>query len=109
MKILMKLLRIKIIGEYFESTTFDWILMSGTDKNVQIQLIRTVDEGDEHHCDVMSFSTLGEDDPEELKEFKGTLEECLNWLEVELGGSRDKFLGKGMINQEYEVYVKNRY
>lgn len=96
------------IGEYFESKTFDWVLMSGTEDNARIQLVRSVDEGDTYYCDVMSFSTIGEDDPEELKEFCGTLEQCLSWLERELGGSPDKFLGKGMIDQEYEVYVKNR-
>ncbi|MEW8382920.1 MAG: hypothetical protein AB2689_05210 [Candidatus Thiodiazotropha taylori] len=96
------------IGEYFESTTFDWVLMSGTEENAQIQLIRSVDEGDVYHCDVMSFSTIGEDDSDEIKVYRGTLEDCLIWLSTELGGSPDKFLGKGMIDQEYEAYVKSR-
>ncbi|MES9941635.1 MAG: hypothetical protein ABW104_08555 [Candidatus Thiodiazotropha sp. 6PLUC2] len=96
------------VGEYFESTTFDWVLMSGTEEEAKIELIRSVDEGDEYYCDVMSFSTIGDDDPEELKEFRGTLDQCISWLSAELGGSPDKFLGKGMIDQAYEAYVKTR-
>ena len=96
------------IGEYFESKTFDWVLMSGTEDDARIQLIRSIDEGDDYYCDVMSFSIIGEDDPDEIKEFRGNLEQCLAWLKKEFGGSPDKFLGKGMIDQEYENYVKNR-
>lgn len=96
------------IGQYFESTTFDWVLMSGTEENARIQLIRSVDEGNEYYCDVISFSTIGEDDPDELREFSGALEACITWLTSELGGSPDKFLAKGMIDKEYEAYVKSR-
>ena len=96
------------IGEYFESITFDWVLMSGTEENARIQYIRSIDEGDEYHCDVMSFSSIGEDDPEEVREFNGTLDECLSWLQSELGGSPEKFVGKGMIDQLYEQYVMSR-
>ncbi|WP_261924982.1 hypothetical protein [Shewanella sp. NFH-SH190041] len=96
------------IGQYFDSVTFDWVRMTGSEQNAKIELIRSVDEGDDYYCDVTLFSTIGEIDPEEIKEYIGSLDNCLAWLESELGGSPDKFVGKGMIDQEYEEYVESR-
>jgi len=96
------------VGRYFEDVTFDWVRLSGSIDKSKIELIRSFDEGDEYCCDVTSFSTVAENDVEEIKEFSGDFDRCLLWLETELGGSRDKFLEKGMIDREYEKYVQRK-
>jgi len=96
------------IGRYFEGSTFDWVRISGSIDKSKIELIRSLDEGNEYYCDVTSFSTVAENDIEEVREFFGSFDECLAWLEIELGGSRDKFVGKGMIDSEYEKYVQRK-
>ncbi len=96
-------------GEYYESKTFEWANLSGNPENAKISLIRSYDSGSDWGCyDVLSFGQVADDDPSEEKYFSGTLEECLVWLESELGGSRDKFVGQGMIDAIYEKYVKER-
>lgn len=90
-------------GEYFESRTFEWANLSGSPEEAKIALIRSYDAGEDWGCcDVLSFGQVADDDPSEEKFFKGTLEECLSWLESELGGDREKFVGQGMIDQLYE-------
>lgn len=96
------------VGQYFESVTFDWVRISGTEQHAKIEFIRSMDEGDQFFCDVTSFSTVGELEPEEVKEYIGPLNACLFWLESKFGGSPDRFVGKGMIDSEYEAYVQGR-
>lgn len=69
------------IGQYFESKTFDWFLLKGTPEAAEIRLIRSLDEGDEWHCNVVSFSTINEMDEVEDARFSGFLDECLGWLD----------------------------
>lgn len=96
------------IGKYFESATFDWVRVSGSLDSSTIEVIRSIDEGDEYFCDVKSFSSIAEIDIEERREFSGNLEQCLLWLESEVGGSRERFIRKGTIDSEYEIYVRNK-
>ena len=97
------------LGEYFEDKTFEWVNLSGTPENAKITLIRSYDTGKDWGCyDVLSFGQVADDDPTEEKYFTGTLEECLDWLEKELGGNRTKFVGQGMIDAIYEQYVKGK-
>ena len=93
------------VGQYFESLTFDWFLLSGSPENAEIQLIRSMDEGDEWHCDVASFTTVNETDEEEDLVFSGPLEECLDWLDSH-GGERSGFLGPGMIDAVYQNHKR---
>ncbi|RFA29934.1 hypothetical protein CAI21_08920 [Alkalilimnicola ehrlichii] len=96
------------IGQYFESKTFDWVTLTGTEDQARITLVRSRDEGAPWFCDVAAFTTVAEDDPSEELHFTGSLEECLVWLESELGGSRSRFLGPGMIDDVYSQYVAKR-
>lgn len=96
------------LGKYFEATTFEWVNLSGTPDKAKIALIRSYDEGDEWYCDVVSFAQVADDDPSEEKYFEGSVDECLHWLETELGGDREKFVGQGMIDDIYKQYVLGR-
>ena len=93
------------IGQYFESPTFDWFLLSGSPESAEIQLIRSMDEGDEWHCDIASFTTINEMDEEEDLTFTGTLDECLEWLDSN-GGDRNAFVGPGMIDTIYQNHKR---
>lgn len=93
------------IGEYFESVTFNWVLLSGSVDNAKIELVRSIDEGDEYNYDVSSFSTAGDYEVDEIKQFYGSLSSCILWLESELGGNRATFFAKRLINSQYKLYV----
>jgi hypothetical protein len=66
-----------------------------------------LDEGDEWHCNVVSFSTINEMDEVEDARFSGFLDECLGWLDSN-GGDRDSFVGPGMIDTVYENHKKSQ-
>lgn len=94
------------VGKYFESTTFEWVRLFPDGEEVSIELIRSFDEGDEHHTNVALFSTSAEQDSDEVYGFSGSLNLCLDWLENEIGGSRDKFVKKEEIGLEYQKVIQ---
>lgn len=72
------------VDRFFESLTFDWIAIEKQEAVFKATLVRSINEGDEIFNDVLSFSTLNQDetDYDELTNpfFVGDLNDCYQWI-----------------------------
>lgn len=63
------------------------------------------DDGNENFIDVYSFSDVDPDEPGILNTFN-SIDEALNFVMANYNTLPDKFVNRGMIQEEYRDYVK---
>jgi len=64
--------------------------------------------GDEEYCDIYSFYSLDEGNPEGVELKFESVEEMLSYCYKNLNAYKDKFVGKGMLIDIYIDYLKNK-
>jgi hypothetical protein len=66
------------------------------------------DVGDYDYCDIYSFYTLDEENEYGHRKSFSNIEEMLDYCYHELGASPLKFVGKGMLQDNYREYLQTK-
>ena len=71
-----------------------------------VEYTECFDDGDADFIDISEFSPLHPDDPVKLDYFD-TVAETLSFVEVNYDADLGRFISNGMIQEEYESYLKS--
>lgn len=82
-----------------------WISIEKENSEYSVVYIESFDEGNEDFIDVYEFSTLDPDEPLGLINTFSTLDEAIDFSLNEYGAEIDKFVNRGMVQQEYLAYL----
>ena len=77
------------LGEYFESKTFEYLLIIKNDSGYCVKLIQALDYMYSFSPSMDEFETVEELEGECI--FSGNLEDCLDWAEKEYSCLKDKW------------------
>ncbi|RZJ69552.1 hypothetical protein [Flavobacterium sp.] len=96
---------------FFESETFDWVLLEKHKNGFRAKLIRSLNQGDEVFTDVLSFETVNDLDPESDASsdsfLSDDLNKCLDWIKSAYRLDKIEITTPEKLSEIYAELLKN--